>query len=54
MPPKKPRTGHILDEKTNKSQNMSRNIYDHICFDFFLDISYAVNLGIQNTPKSYE
>ena len=29
---REPRTGHILDWKTNEPQNMSRNIYDNFFF----------------------
>ena len=39
MSHRNPRTGHILDRKTNKLQNMFRNIYDHfllLCFCFFV------------------
>ena len=50
----KPRTGHILDWKTNEPQNMPRNIYDSFCFVLFFQFSYAENLGVQNMPKSYE
>ena len=37
--------GDILDKRTNKLQNMSRNISV---------LSYAENLGIQNASKSYK
>ena len=50
---RKPRTGHILDWKTNEPQNMPRNIYDSF-FVLFFQFSYAENLGVQNMPKSYE
>ena len=60
----KPTPKHTLDWKTNEPQNMSWNNYDFcswcgVCFFslspsfFFLSFSYAENLGIQNTPKSY-
>ena len=32
----KPRTGHILDWKTNALQNMSRNVYDCIFLLLFV------------------
>ena len=45
----KPRTGHILDWKTNESQNMSTNIYDYIFIYFF----HMLDLSVQNMPKLY-
>ena len=65
MSHRKPRNGHIPDwktnepqTKTNEPQNMSSNIYDFfiLFFSFFsrFKFSYAENLGVQNTPKSYE
>ena len=49
-----PKTGHIPDLKTNKQQNMSRNIYHHF-FIFFISVFLcAENLGTQSTPKSYK
>ena len=49
------RVEHIVDWKTNKLQNMSRNIYDlPPTFPFFFSFSYAENLSVQSTPKSYK
>ena len=49
-----PRTGHILDWKTNEPQNMPRNIYDFYLFiTKMFSFLYAENLGIQNMPKLY-
>ena len=48
----KPRTGHILDWKTNKPQNMDRNNYIFVCEIFVF--WYAENWGVQNMPKLYE
>ena len=49
----KTRTGQILDWKTNKPQKMSGNISDSVFAELFI-FSYAENISIQNTFKSYE
>ena len=49
----KPQTGHILDWKTNKPQNISTNIYDFFNILIFVFL-YAESVGEQSMPQTVQ